>query len=59
MKKGPKIALIVILVIVIPVLGIGGYLFFAEFAWYGTQGRYDDSALTDMEVIYETQTDIN
>jgi len=59
MKKGAKIALTITLIIIIPALGILGYLFFTEIAWYGTGGRYDDSALTDMGVIYETQADIN
>jgi murein DD-endopeptidase MepM/ murein hydrolase activator NlpD len=58
MKKCAKIALIIILVIMIPAVGIFGYLFFTKIAWYGTGGRYDDSILNDMGVIYETQADI-
>jgi len=59
MKKGVKITLIILFVIII--LSSAGffYIFTQGFAWFGSQGRYDSSVLNDMGVIYESQSDIN
>ncbi|TFG21088.1 MAG: M23 family metallopeptidase [Promethearchaeota archaeon] len=68
MKKGAKIALVTILILVVPSVGLLGYkiihdlLSDDENGWFNppfdNEGRYDDSVLNNMTVIYESQSDI-
>ena len=66
MKKGAKIALGIILSLVIIAVGIMGYKIIEDLlredGWFepefDNEGRYDDSVLNNMTVIYESQSDI-
>lgn len=59
MKKGAKIALIIILALAIPTLGILGYKLIPDLLpSFDNEGRYDDSILNNMTVIYESQSNI-
>ncbi|MHA1111702.1 MAG: M23 family metallopeptidase [Promethearchaeota archaeon] len=68
MKKGAKIAWIIILILVVPSVGFLGYKIIHDLlrddgnGWFAppfdNEGRYEDSVLNNMTVIYESQSDI-